>query len=98
MSNDRLDEAAVRERLEGTPEWTLDGGQLYRRFEFEDFVRAFGFMSSVALAAERLNHHPDWNNSYKTVEIRLSSHDVGGLSERDFRLARRIDELATSDS
>ena len=96
MSSERLDDAAVRERMKNTPEWSLDGGQLYRRFEFEDFVGAFGFMSSVALAAERLNHHPDWSNSYQTVEIRLSSHDVGGLSERDFRLARRIDEIASS--
>jgi 4a-hydroxytetrahydrobiopterin dehydratase len=94
MSNvERLDDAAVRERMTQLDGWELTGGQLHRQLEFEDFVQAFGFMTSVALAAERMNHHPDWSNVYNRIDIRLSSHDVGGISERDFRLARVIDAL-----
>ena len=90
---DRLDDAAVNDALERLDGWSLREGRLHRRFEFDDFVGAFGFMASVALAAERLNHHPDWSNSYGIVDIHLSSHDVGGLSARDFELAGRIDAI-----
>jgi 4a-hydroxytetrahydrobiopterin dehydratase len=90
---DRLDDAAVGNALERLDGWTLDDGRLHRKFEFDDFVQAFGFMSSVALVAERMNHHPDWSNSYRTVEIHLSSHDVGGLSERDVELAGHINAI-----
>jgi 4a-hydroxytetrahydrobiopterin dehydratase len=90
---DRLDDAAVRSRLEQLDGWALEKGQIRRSFEFEDFVQAFSFMTAVALAAERMNHHPDWSNVYNRVDISLSSHDVDGLSERDFKLAGRIDSL-----
>lgn len=90
---DRLDDAAARSRLEQLDGWTLETGRIRRSFEFDDFVQAFGFMTSVALSAERMNHHPDWSNVYNRVEISLSSHDVDGLSERDFKLAQRIDAL-----
>lgn len=90
---DRLDDAAVGRRLGELDGWRLDDGRLHRRFEFADFVEAFGFMASVALIAERMNHHPDWSNTYKTVEVHLSSHDVGGLSERDFELAAHMDGI-----
>lgn len=94
MTNrERLDDAAVRTKLEQLEGWILDDGRLHRRFEFDDFVHAFGFMTSVALVAERMNHHPDWMNVYNRVEVHLSSHDVGGLSDRDFELARRISAL-----
>jgi 4a-hydroxytetrahydrobiopterin dehydratase len=91
---ERLVEEDVAARLRELDGWILDGGRLYRELKFADFVQAFGFMSSVALVAERLNHHPDWCNSYGTVRIHLVSHDVGGVSERDFALAARIDVLA----
>jgi 4a-hydroxytetrahydrobiopterin dehydratase len=90
---DRLDDTAIGNALEQLDGWTLDDGRLHRSFEFDDFVQAFGFMSSVALVAERMNHHPDWSNSYRTVEIHLSSHDVGGLSERDVELAGHINAI-----
>jgi 4a-hydroxytetrahydrobiopterin dehydratase len=93
---ERLGEAEVAARLRELEGWSLDEGRLYRELEFGDFVAAFGFMSSVALIAERMNHHPDWCNSYRTVRIHLMSHDVGGLSERDFALAARIDAQARS--
>ncbi|HSK20809.1 MAG TPA: 4a-hydroxytetrahydrobiopterin dehydratase [Longimicrobiales bacterium] len=95
---DKLDDTDVRSRLERLPGWTLDDGRLHRQLEFTDFVGAFGFMASVALVAERMNHHPDWSNTYRTVDIYLSSHDVGGLSERDFELAGRIDALYSHGS
>lgn len=91
---DRLDDSAIDDMLAALDGWTRDGDTIRRDFAFADFAAAFGFMAAVAVAAERLNHHPDWSNSYGRVSIALSSHDVGGLSERDFKLARRIDALA----
>jgi 4a-hydroxytetrahydrobiopterin dehydratase len=75
--------------------WTLrpDGKAISRGLAFKDFGQAFGFMTAVALAAERLDHHPDWSNSYNRVDISLSSHDVGGLTGRDIRLGRQINAL-----
>ena len=76
------------------PGWELVDGALHRELVFADFVEAFGFMSSVALVAQGLDHHPDWSNSWNRVVVDLSSHDVGRVTERDVQLARRIDELA----
>jgi 4a-hydroxytetrahydrobiopterin dehydratase len=73
--------------------WTVVDGKLHREFTFADFAEAFGFMARAALAAEKMDHHPDWSNSYNTVTVDLSSHDVGGLTDRDERLARRMNEL-----
>lgn len=70
------------------------GGQLQRSLVFADFVQAFGFMAQVALLAERMNHHPEWRNVYNRVDISLSTHDAGGLSELDIALAQAIDRLA----
>lgn len=89
----RLNEAEIAERMKGLPLWRVVGGRLHRVFQFENFVRAFGFMSSVALLAEKRDHHPDWMNSYGKVVIDLVSHDVGGLSQRDFDFATAIDTL-----
>ncbi|HEX6134455.1 MAG TPA: 4a-hydroxytetrahydrobiopterin dehydratase [Longimicrobiales bacterium] len=90
---DRLSDGDIARRLGALSGWARDGDAIVKRFEFEDFARAFGFMAAVATAAERMNHHPDWSNSYNRVEIRLTSHDAGGISERDLKLAARIDEL-----
>ena len=65
-----------------------------RAFIFEDFVHAFGWMTQVAIFAEKWNHHPEWFNVYRTVEVTLSTHDVGGLSSLDAKLARKMDSLA----
>lgn len=75
------------------PQWTCDGEHLRRRFQFANFVEAFGFMTRVALLAERADHHPEWSNVYNRVEIALTTHDAGGLSARDVALARAIDHL-----
>ncbi|MFN8050923.1 MAG: 4a-hydroxytetrahydrobiopterin dehydratase [Acidimicrobiales bacterium] len=74
--------------------WALVDGRLRRSFRFADFAEAFGFMASVALAAEKADHHPNWSNVYNEVEIELWSHDAGAVTARDIRLAERIDELA----
>ena len=78
------------------PEWSLSEGAdaVSRRFQGRDFVHAFAFMSAVAIEAEKLNHHPEWSNVYRTVEIRLTTHDTGGLSDLDARLLGRIEILA----
>ena len=74
--------------------WTERDGGIERRFKFRNFSEAWAFMSRVALLAEAANHHPDWSNSWNRVDIRLTSHDAGGLTERDTALALRINELA----
>jgi 4a-hydroxytetrahydrobiopterin dehydratase len=70
--------------------WTLVDGKLHRELEFDNFVEAFGFMSMVALLAEKNDHHPDWSNSYNKVVIDLVSHDKGAITERDHALAEAI--------
>jgi 4a-hydroxytetrahydrobiopterin dehydratase len=91
---EKLSDEAVQERLASVPGWTLRAGKLHREWVFADFVEAFGFMTRAALVAEALNHHPEWSNVYKTVRIDLTTHDAGGISELDFALARRLDQLA----
>ncbi len=80
-------------RLENLPDWDLDDGKLHRKFQFPDFVTAFGFMTRAALIAEKMNHHPEWCNVYNRVEVHLSTHDVGGISGWDFELAAAMDGL-----
>ncbi|ATX65459.1 4a-hydroxytetrahydrobiopterin dehydratase [Roseinatronobacter bogoriensis] len=76
--------------------WSMVEGRdaITKEFVFENFVEAFGWMTRVALVAEKMGHHPEWFNVYKTVSVTLSTHDVGGLSELDVRLAKRMDALA----
>ena len=73
--------------------WVETDGALYRKFSFNDFAEAFAFMTRVAAIAEVQNHHPDWSNSWNTVEISLRSHDKGAITERDHQLAKAIDEI-----
>jgi 4a-hydroxytetrahydrobiopterin dehydratase len=78
-------------KLEG---WEIKDGKLHRQFEFKSFVEAFGFMSSVALVAESMGHHPEWFNVYNRVIIDLTTHDVDGISVMDVELALKVNELA----
>ena len=91
----KLDPKERDAALASIPDWNvLDGRDaIERSFEFSDFVEAWGFMASVALIAERMNHHPEWSNVYNRVEIVLTTHDADGLSELDITLAARIDEM-----
>ena len=80
--------------LRDLPEWSVAGDLLTRTYKFADFVRAFTFMSAVAMHCERLNHHPEWSNVYGRVEVRLTTHDLGGVTSLDTALARIMEELA----
>ncbi len=93
MKSDKLTGEQIDEQLSHLPDWGLDQGKLYRHFVFKSFIEAFGFMSQVALLAETMNHHPEWTNVYDRVEIWLTSHDVDGISVRDFELAKKIETL-----
>lgn len=88
-----LDDTARAALAGDLPGWHVDGAHLKRSFRFRDFNEAWGFMNRVALLAERQDHHPEWFNVYNRVEIALTTHDAGGLSARDVRLARAIDAL-----
>lgn len=74
--------------------WELRDGALHREFTFADFSEAFAFMTRVALAAEKANHHPDWSNSWNTVVVDLKSHDAGEVTDRDRALAEKLNKLA----
>ena len=88
-----LDDAAVATKQTEVPEWEVADGALRRELTFANFSEAFGFMTRVALVAEKMNHHPDWSNSWNKVTISISSHDAGGLTEQCFELAAKVDQL-----
>ncbi len=95
MTIARLTDPEREAALAVLPEWTLrdDGLAIVRRFRFADFGAAFGFMTRVALLAEKADHHPEWSNVWNRVEITLTTHDAGGLSTRDVAMAKAIDAL-----
>ena len=84
----------IEEFLEQVGSWTKENNKLHREYIFDNFVQAFGFMTKVALIAERTNHHPEWCNVYKKVVVDLTTHEAGGITERDFELAKKMNELA----
>jgi 4a-hydroxytetrahydrobiopterin dehydratase len=92
---EQLSDAERAEALDGLPDWDFDEARdaITRQFVFRDFVEAFGFMTRVALLAEKADHHPEWSNVWNRVEILLTTHDAGGLSHRDIELAEAIDRL-----
>lgn len=86
----------VEQGLAKLPSWSLRDGKLHRELTFESFAEAFGFMASVAIVADRIDHHPEWFNVLNKVAIDLTTYDAGGISARDFQLAEAIDRLARS--
>lgn len=92
---EKLNDAQREEGLRSLDGWAYDPADraIARAFKFKDFSEAFAFMSRVALAAEKAGHHPDWSNSYNSVTISLSTHDAGGLTDKDMALAKAIDKL-----
>lgn len=90
----RLDDAAIGEALESLPGWQGDGAALTRRFAFGNFNAAFAFMTAVAMQAERMDHHPEWSNVYNRVEVKLATHDAGGVTDKDVALAHFMDDAA----
>jgi 4a-hydroxytetrahydrobiopterin dehydratase len=80
-------------RLKTRPGWKLEQDKLHRSFKFSNFVEAFGFMSQIAILAEKMDHHPEWSNVYNRVDVFLTTHDADGVSELDFELAEHMDRL-----
>src|SRR3981189_2670849 len=93
MALAKLSEQQIAEELRNLKGWSVLNGNLHRVFEFKDFTHAFGFMTQVALAAEKMDHHPDWSNSWNKVTVDLSTHSAGGLTKNDFGLAGKIQEI-----
>ncbi len=79
--------------LDSSEHWHIKADKLHKTFKFKSFIRAFGWMSQIAIWAEKLKHHPEWFNVYNKVEVDLTTHDVGGISELDFKLAEKMELL-----
>jgi len=79
--------------IEKNPSWTIDNKAIKKEFKFDNFINAFGFISKVALLSEKMDHHPDWQNTYNQVKIKLTTHDKGGITTNDIKLAESIDKL-----
>jgi 4a-hydroxytetrahydrobiopterin dehydratase len=90
----KMTDAEAREALAGVPGWAVENGKLHRQYQFSDFIHAFGFMATAAIAIEKMGHHPDWANVYNRVTVALSTHDAGGITSKDFDLARLLDGIA----
>ena len=96
MSRAKLDHAQIDKALMELDGWTIskDGKAIDKVFKFKNFISAFGFMTKVALVAEKMDHHPDWSNVYRTVNVTLNTHDAGGVTQLDLDLAKAMDSLA----
>ncbi len=88
---------AVEEKLKHLTDWKRDGKEIVREFSFKDFVQALQFVNAVGEKAEAANHHPDIDIRYNKVKLALVSHDAGGLTERDFKLAKAVNEISTKN-
>ena len=99
MRPQKLDAQSIESALSKLSSWTLrdDGKAILKTFKFKNFVEAFGFMTQSALHAEKFDHHPEWFNVYSKVDVTLSTHDAGGLTELDFKLAHLMDSVAAKD-
>jgi len=96
MSNKALSKKDLEKRIEElnqdlSEDWILQDGKLYKEFGFSDFIAAFGFMSQVAITAEKMNHHPEWSNVYNKVNVHLSTHEANGITDKDFKLAQKME-------
>ena len=93
MAATKLTENELGSELAKLKGWSVANGNLHRVFEFKDFSAAFGFMARAALAAEKMDHHPDWSNSWNKVTVDLSTHSAGGLTKNDFELAEKMRQI-----
>lgn len=98
MPAEKLDEKSRAEGLKTLTGWALADGRdaISKSFKFKNFCEAWGFMTRVALQAEKMNHHPEWFNVYNKVDVTLTTHDAGGLSDKDIKLATFMDQAAAS--
>jgi 4a-hydroxytetrahydrobiopterin dehydratase len=90
----KLNETEIAESLKSIAGWSVKDGKLHKEYRFSDFVHAFGFMATAAIAIEKMNHHPEWLNVYNRVIVDLTTHDAGGISQKDFNLAMLLDSIA----
>ena len=90
----KLTDGEIQTALASLPEWSLAGGKLHREYRFADFIHAFGFMATAAIAIEKRNHHPEWSNVWNRVTVDLTTHDAGGITEKDTELAVTLDAIA----
>lgn len=90
-----MNKLSIADALASLPGWTENQGKLHREYKFADFVHAFGFMATSAIAIEAMNHHPEWFNVWNRVVVDLWTHDAGGVTAKDVRLAQKLDEFAT---
>ena len=93
LSAEAIQQSLARLNEDAAAPWEIAGGKLHKTFVFKDFIEAFGFMTKAAIAAEKMNHHPEWRNVYKTVGVDLTTHESGGLTRLDFDLAGRMETL-----
>ena len=93
MAITKLSIEVIETKLKELPDWELKDEKLHRELKFKNFVEAFGFMTQVALLAERANHHPEWSNVWSKVVIDLTTHEANGISQRDFDLAEQINKI-----
>ena len=91
----KLTDAQIEAALAGLPGWTLASGKLHREYKFRDFIHAFGFMATAAVAIEARNHHPEWSNVWNSVTVDLATHDAQGITEKDTDLAALLESIAT---
>jgi 4a-hydroxytetrahydrobiopterin dehydratase len=89
----KLSEPEIRSALLELSGWTIADGKLHREYKFADFIHAFSFMTSGALVAEAMGHHPEWSNVYNRLTVDLTTHDAGGISAKDFKLAAKLEAL-----
>lgn len=96
MAAEKLPTTEIAKRLQELDGWILadDALSINKTFKFGNFIEAFGFMTECAIHAEKLGHHPEWSNVYKTVEVKLTTHDANGLTELDFNLAKKMEKAA----
>ncbi|WP_431124389.1 4a-hydroxytetrahydrobiopterin dehydratase [Flagellimonas flava] len=90
---DKLTAAEIKARLKNLDGWTYDNGSICKSFVFKDFKEAFSMMTHIAFVAEQQNHHPNWENVYNQLTIKLNTHDVGGITQNDFDLANAIEQI-----
>ncbi len=93
---ERLSSDEIESRLQSLEQWEYRDNKLHREYVFPDFIEAMGFMVRAAIVAQAMNHHPEWSNVYKSVTVDLTSHDAGGVTELDFQLAHRMEELSNA--
>lgn len=95
MSMRKANEPEIQKTIDELGTWSVENGKLHREYKFPSFVQAFGFMTQVALLAERAAHHPEWFNVYNRVVVDLTTHEAGGITQKDLDLAREMEQIAS---